>query len=473
MSTSISHAGGGGAAPRRDGRPVDDRTDAVCVIGAGASGLTTIKNLKEHGFPVDCFERETGVGGAWNWRHDRSPVYASTYLISSKPFTQYPDFPMPDAWPDYPHHSQVRSYLERYADHFDLRPDIWFGTEVVRVEPADGDRWDVTTRSTGGYGAERTRRYAAVVVANGHNWAPKLPVYEGLDDFRGTVIHASAYKDAAQLRGSRVLIVGAGNTGCDIAVEAAQQAAACWHSTRRGYWYAPKYVLGRPADQVNDLALALRLPLWLRQWLFHRLLRLTVGDLTRYGLPKPDHKVYETHPIANSQLVYYVGHGAIVPVPDVARFGQHSVELVNGIEIQPDLVVLATGYLPQFEFLAPEIFGIDRGGRPRLHLNAFPPGHPTLAVVGLFQPDSGTFGIMHWQSVAIARWLLLRRVAPDAAAAFGRRVAAEAGRRWNRAKVKDSTRHWFEVGHIDYLRAVERTLRDFDRRLAATGGTAA
>jgi cation diffusion facilitator CzcD-associated flavoprotein CzcO len=152
----------------RDGRPVYDRGETVCVVGAGPSGLVAVKNLKECGFGVDCYERETGVGGGWNWRHDRSPVYGSAHLISSKPFTQYPDFPMPDEWPDYPHHSQVLSYLERYADHFDLRPHVWFGTEVVKVEPADGMRWDVTTRSTGGYGAERTHRYAAVVVANGH-----------------------------------------------------------------------------------------------------------------------------------------------------------------------------------------------------------------------------------------------------------------------------------------------------------------
>jgi cation diffusion facilitator CzcD-associated flavoprotein CzcO len=474
VSTSTDDARtDGGAPPTHGRRPVDDRGDTVCVIGAGAAGLTAVKNLKEHGFAVDCFERETAVGGAWNWRHDRSPVYASTYLISSRPFTEYPDFPMPDSWPDYPHHSQLLSYFERYADHFDLRQHIWFGTEVVRVEPADGERWDVTTRSTGGYGAERTRRYAAVVAANGHNWAPKVPAYEGIDEFRGTIIHASAYKDPAQLRRRRVLVVGAGNTGCDIAVEAAQQAAACWHSTRRGYWYAPKYVLGRPTDQVNDAALALRLPLRLRQWLFHRLLRLTVGDLTRYGLPKPDHKLYETHPIANSQLVYYVGHGAITPVPDVARFGHHRVELVNGTEVQPDLVVLATGYLPRFEFLAPEILGTDPNGRPTLYLNAFPPGHPTLAVVGLFQPDSGVFGIMHWQTVAVARWLRLRRAAPEAAAAFAREVQAGAGRRWNRATVKESTRHWFEVGHIDYLRGVERTVRSFDRGLAAALGNGA
>jgi cation diffusion facilitator CzcD-associated flavoprotein CzcO len=446
----------------RDGRPVYDRGDTVCVVGAGASGLAAIKNLREHGFGVDCYERETGVGGAWNWRHDRSPVYASTHLVSSKPFTQYPDFPMPDDWPDYPHHAQLLSYLERYADHFDLRPHVWFGTEVVRVEPADGTNWDVTTRSTGGAGAERTHRYAAVVVANGHNWSPKMPAYEGLEGFRGQVMHASAYKDTTQLKGRRVLVVGAGNTGCDIAVESAQAATRTWHSSRRGYWYAPKYVFGRPADQVNDSVLAMRLPLWARQWLFHRTLRLTVGDLTRFGLPTPDHKVYETHPIANSQLVYHLGHGTITPVPDVKRFRQYAVELTDGREIEPDLVVFATGYLPRFEFLAPEVLGADETGRPGLYLHAFPRNHPTLAVVGLLQPDSGMFTLVHWQTVAVARWLRLRVADPARATAFWSRASASSGGRWNRAKVKDSTRHWFEISHTDYLREMQKALDELE-----------
>ena len=443
------------------GRPVHDRGETVCVVGAGASGLVAIKNLTEHGFGVDCFERETGVGGAWNWRHDRSPVYASTHLISSKPFTQFPDFPMPDSWPDYPHHSQVLTYLERYADHFDLRRHIWFGTEVVRAVPTHDGRWDVTTRGARG-GAERTQRYAGLVVANGHNWWPKRPTYEGLESFAGEVIHASAYKDAAQLRGRRVLVVGAGNTGCDIAVEAAQQAARCWHSARRGYWYAPKYALGRPVDQVNDLVLALRLPLRLRQWLFHRTMQMTVGDLTRFGLPKPDHKVYETHPIANSQLVYYVGHGAITPVPEVARFHRSAVELVDGRVIDPDLVILATGYLPRFEFLTPEVLGMDPGedgvGRPRLYLHLFSRAEPTLAVAGLLQPDSGLFTLVHWQTVAVARWLRLRQTAPAKAEAFRERIRREPDRRWTDAKVRDSSRHWFEISHTRYLRALQKTL---------------
>jgi hypothetical protein len=439
---------------------IADRHDAVCVIGAGASGLAAIKNLREHGFAVDCYERETSVGGAWNWRHDRSPVYGSTHLISSRPLTEFPDFPMPDSWPDYPHHSQVLSYLERYAQHFGLDDSIWFGTEVVSVVPAGDGHWDVTTQSTGG-GSSRVQRYAGVVVANGHNWSPATPEIAG--DFRGgRVIHASAYKDPAMLRHRRVLVIGGGNTGCDIAVEAAQHADTVWHSTRRGYWYAPKYVLCRPADQVGSLFLKWRLPLRTRQWLYRRTLALTTGDLTRFGLPKPDHQPYESHPIVNSQLPYYLGHGRITPVGDVTRFDGNTVELAGGQHIEPDLVITATGYVPRFEFLDPELLEADADGRPDLHLHAFVRKHPTLAVVGLLQPDAGLLPLAHWQSVAVARWLRLRVSDPDRANAVQLKESARPIRSWSRRRVVPTRRHWFEVDHVDYLRAVEGLLREME-----------
>jgi cation diffusion facilitator CzcD-associated flavoprotein CzcO len=444
----------------QDTTNIADRHDAVCVIGAGGSGLVAVKNLRENGFAVDCYERETSVGGAWNWRHDRSPMYANTHLISSRPLTEFPDFPMPDDWPDYPHHSQLLAYLERYAEHFGLGDSIWFGTEVVAVDPVGDGRWDVTTRSTGG-GAERVQRYAAVVVANGHNWSPK-PLSVDTTAYRGQIIHASAYKDPAQLRGRKVLVIGGGNTGCDIAVEAAQQATTVWHSTRRGYWYAPKYVFGRPADQVNDRMLQLRLPLRLRQWLYHRTLRLTVGDVTRFGLPVPDHRPYESHPVVNSQLVYYLGHGRITAVPDVTRLEGSTVELADGRRVEPDLIITATGYLPRFEFLAPELLESDEDGKPDLHLHAFARKHPTLAVVGLLQADAGLFPLAHWQSVAVARWLRLRVSDPVRAAAVQQKESARPLRSWTRLKVVPSSRHWFEVSHTSYLRALEDLLKQME-----------
>ncbi|MCM4081578.1 flavin-containing monooxygenase [Paractinoplanes hotanensis] len=438
---------------------IADRRDAVCVIGAGASGLAAIKNLREAGFEVDCYERETSVGGAWNWRHDRSPVYAGTHVITSRPLTEFPDFPMPDTWPDYPDHRKVLSYLERYSAHFGLETSVWFGTEVVSVAPAGDGRWDVTTQSTGG-GSSRVQRYAGVVVANGHNWSPARPEIPG--DFRGQVIHSAQYKDPAQLRGRKVLVIGGGNTGCDIAVEAAQQAGTVWHSTRRGYWYAPKYLIGRPADQVNDRMLKLRLPLRLRQWLYRRAVALTTGDLTRYGLPAPDHQPYESHPIVNSQLPYYLGHGRITPVPDVTAFDGGSAVLADGRRVEPDLVITATGYRPRFEFLAPELLDTAEDGRPDLHLHAFARKHPTLAVVGLVQADFGLFPLAHWQSVAVARWLRLRVTDPQRAAAVQQKESVRPVASWSRRRVVPTARHWFEVDHTDYLRAVEGLLREME-----------
>ncbi|HLU45509.1 MAG TPA: NAD(P)-binding domain-containing protein [Natronosporangium sp.] len=440
-----------------------DRGENVCVIGAGASGLLAVKNLLELGFTVDCYERETGVGGLWNWRHDRSPVTATTHLISSRATSGIPDFPMPDSWPDYPDHRQVHSYLERYADHFDLRRHIWFGTEVVRVRPLPGDplgRWQVTTRSTGG-GTERTHQYGAVVVANGHHWSPVRPDYEGMDRFTGEVLLAGAVKDPTILRDRRVLVIGGGNTGADLAVEAAQRAAACWHSTRRGYWYVPKYLLGRPIDQLNQQLVGLRLPTRVRQWLTQRTLRLTVGDLTRFGLPAPDHRIGQSHPIVNSQLPYLLGHGRLTPVPDVARFHADEVELVDGRRIAPDLVVLATGYQPRFDFLEQTVLDPDPAGRPQLSLHMFT-RHPTLAMAGLVQADTGVFGLVHWQTVVFARWLRLRQVSPGRSAGFWSWVDSQRGRRLHDTRLLDSPRHWFEVSRDRYLRMLERALAQLE-----------
>ena len=435
----------------------EHRTGAYCVIGAGPHGLSALKALLQSGIDADGFERETDVGGNWNYGAENSRVYRSTHLISSKPFTQFPDYPMPDRFPDYPSHTQIKEYLSAYARHFGLHDRIRFGTDVVRLTPgADGSTWLVTVRDRGS-GTETTIEYAGIVIANGHNWNPKMPAYPGQEAFRGEIIHSADYKGAEVLRGRRVVVVGAGNTGCDVAVESAQNAEHTWHSTRRGYYYNPKYVMGRPSDQTADLLLALRLPLAVRRQLFKATLKLTVGDFTSFGLKRPDHRFFETHPIVNQQLVYYVGHGDIVPVDDIDHFDPDEVVFTDGTRAAADLVVLCTGYLVAFPFLPDAEAHLNwHGDHPRLGLHLFSPVHRNLFVSGLIQPDSGQWTLAHWQGMTIARFIETRERNPDAAERFFRDTARRADRTFTAgATYKESSRHYYEVAHQEYLRALE------------------
>ena len=441
-------------------RTAVDRGGAWCVVGAGPHGLSALKALLQHGIDADGYERASDLGGNWNFGAPTSRVYESTHLISSKPFTQFPDFPMPDSYPDYPNHRQVKEYFDRYADHFGLRDRIAFGTEVVKAEPVDdGAAWLVTVKAGR---KQTTYRYAGLVVANGHNWNPKVPVYAGLEDFRGTVLHSADYKGPDVLRGKRVLVVGAGNTGCDVAVESAQNAARTWHSTRRGYYYNPKFLMGKPSDQTADSLLALRIPLPLRRVLFATSLKLTVGDFAKYGLKRPDHKFFETHPIVNQQLVYYVGQGDIAPVDDVARFDADGAVFTDGSRADVDVVVFCTGYLVTFPFLEQEWLNWQ-DDHPQLFLQMFTPSFDTLVVSGLIQPDSGQWTLAHWQGVLLARVAEALRDDPVRAKAFLSRAPYEAGRRYSAgAHYKDSTRHYYEVAHQDYLTALQDAIHELE-----------
>jgi hypothetical protein len=426
-----------------------DRSGSVAVIGAGPHGLSALKALLQVGIPADGFERADDLGGNWNFGAPTSRVYESTHLISSKPFTQFPDFPMPDDYPDYPSHRQVKAYFDAYAGHFGLRERISFGQTVTRLEAA-GEQWDLTVES----GA--TIRYDAVVVANGHNWSPKLPQYPGQASFAGQILHSADYKSAAQLRDHRVLVVGAGNTGCDIAVESAQNARATFHSTRRGYYYNPKFVFGKPSDQIADQLLAMRMPLPLRRAAFAATLRATMGKFEAFGLQKPDHAFFETHPIVNQQLVYYVGHGDIMPKRDIDHFDPEGAVFIDGSRADVDLVVFATGYLAVFPFLADAKDLDATEGRPRLALQMASPTSPTLWLSGLIQPDSGQWTIAHWQGMAIAEFLRLYRADPVRARHVHSRINAHRDQRFSGGThYKDSTRHFYEIAHQDYLGALQ------------------
>ncbi len=425
-----------------------DRTDRYLVIGAGSSGLAAAKNLREQHISVDVVERSAEIGGNWCYGQPGSRVYASTHTVSSKKLTQFTDFQMPGHFPNFPHHSQVFAYLKSYAEHFGLYECIEFRTSIERIEP-EGSNWLVTLVSG------ECRRYAGVVVANGHNWDPRWPEYPG--QFDGLVMHSAQYKTADVLRGRRVLVVGAGNTGCDIAVEAALHADQTFHSLRRGYYFVPKFLFGRPSDVVGEKLLRWGLPDRLRRLIVRAVLRLTVGDVTRYGLPAPDHELFASHPIINSQLPYYVAHGRVTPKPNVARLLGDRVRFDDDSEERIDLIIYATGYKISFPFLDHAHLNWH-DGRPHLYLNVFHPQYDNLFVVGLIQPDSGQFGLVDYQSQLVARFVAAARAGSPLAEQFRSLKAAGATVDLREKHYLDTPRNLLEVEHYRYRKQLMRDL---------------
>ncbi len=432
-----------------------------CVIGAGPSGLAALRHLLAAGIPVECLEREAGIGGNWRFGSATSRVFASTRLISSKRLTEFADFPMPRHYPAYPDHRQCLAYFEAYADHFGLAEHIQTRVGVTKIEPASppGAGWAVATADG------QSRHYAGVVIASGHNHVPRYPEIPG--SFTGTLTHSADYKSPTvpvPIAGKRVLVIGAGNSGCDIAVECSRHAAVTIHSTRRGYYVVPRFVLGRPADLRGERLLKMHAPLWLRRLVALRGIARTIGLPWKHGLPRPDHRLFETHPIVNSDLLGRIDAGAIQPVGDVAAFDGSEVVFHDGRRETVDVVICATGYRPTLPFIDCRLLGAAAAdGVPSLFMNLLHPTRDDIAVVGLIQPDSGQWGITDVQAKLVARMALAARIAPRAAGWLYARRQRPA--RPNPIRYVDSPRHTLEVEHFSYRRELERIVTALEARL--------
>ncbi|WP_026453405.1 flavin-containing monooxygenase [Saccharomonospora iraqiensis] len=386
------------------------------VIGAGPSGLAGARNLQRHGHAVVGYELGDDVGGLWNIDNPRSTVYESAHLISSRTTTEFAEFPMANTHVDYPSHRELRAYFRDFADAFGLVERYRFGTEVTRVQPAD-DGWAVT--STGPDG-DHTEHHAGVLVANGTLSKPTIPTLRG--EFDGELWHTSRYKRAEVFAGKRVLIIGAGNSGCDIAVDAVHHAASVDISVRRGYHFVPKYLFGRPADTLNQ---GRPLPPRIKQAVDSRVLKLFTGDPVRFGFPKPDHKLYESHPIVNSLILHHLGHGDIRVRRDVDRLDGDGVLFTDGERGDYDVVVLATGYHLHYPFLDPALLnwrGPGSGTSPDLYLNIFSESAPNLFVLGMVEASGLGWQGRYEQAELVASYLTARHRAPRRAAAFEARM---------------------------------------------------
>lgn len=392
-----------------------DNPQSFAVIGAGPSGLAAARNLQRAGIPWAGYELASGVGGLWDIAGPRSTVYESAHLISSKTTTQFTEFPMKESVADYPSHRDLLGYFRDFASAYSLDAGYSFGTEVVSARPADGG-WVVVSNGPDG---TVERRHAGVIAANGTLSEPSVPTFEG--SFDGEVLHTSAYKSPTVFAGKRVLIVGAGNSGCDIAVDAVHHAASVDLSVRRGYYFVPKYLFGRPADTLNQ---GKPLPPRIKQAIDSRVLRLFTGDPVRFGFPKPDYRIYESHPIVNSLVLHHLGHGDLRVRPDVRRFAGSSVEFRDGSSTPYDVVVLATGYHLHYPFLDPALLRwAGRGSAPDLYLNIFTQEDRNLFVLGMIEASGIGWQGRYEQAELVTAYLAARSSDPAAARDLEGRIA--------------------------------------------------
>jgi len=428
---------------------VSSSNATVCIIGGGPGGLSAARALKRHGIGYEQFERHSDVGGIWDMDNPGSPMYQSAHFISSRNLSGFADYPMPKDFPDYPANHQIAAYVRSFAHAFGLYGNIRFGAAVQAIDKLPDGAWQVTLE-----GGEQ-RRYRAVICATGCNWDPSMPEIKGR--FNGEIRHSVTYKRAEEFKGKRVMVVGAGNSGADISCDAAACADAAFISMRRGYHFIPKHLFGVPADEFAEKGP--RLPLWLERPVFSAVLRMITGDLARFGLPRPDHKLFESHPLMNTQLLHHLQHGNIAVRPDVERYDGDEAVFKDGSRERLDLVLYATGYKWSAPYAAK--YFEWQGGRPQMYLSVFSRVHRNLFGIGYIETNSSAFKLFDAQAHLIASYLREQSAGAGRASAFDELIAHDEPDLSGGLKFIKSQRHtvYLEV------HALKRYLKQLHRRL--------
>jgi hypothetical protein len=427
----------------------------ACIIGAGSSGIAAAQVLQSRGIDFDCFEKGSKTGGNWRYENDNgmSSAYRSLHINTSRRVMAFKSLPMPADYPDYPDHFQMAAYFDQVVERYNLRGRIKFRTEVLSVDPAEDSagEWDVTVEGPEG---RSTDRYGAVIVANGHHWDARWPepAFPGAEDFEGEQLHAHGYREPDVLPGKRVLVLGIGNSGVDIAVESSRIADKTFVSTRRGAWVIPKYLGGKPIDEIANSLTGLA-PIPVMRAVMNRSLKVAVGDPTDYGLPKPDHKLLEAHPTVSSEFLPRLGHGDITAKPNIQAFtGGKTVRFVDGSEEEIDLVVYCTGYKITFPFFDPEVLSAPEN-RLLLYRRVVSVERPGIYFIGFIQPLGPIMPIAEAQSDWVAD-LISGRAQLPAPTDMREQISEEEAKQAKRFVA--SKRHTVEVDFYPYLREIRR-----------------
>jgi cation diffusion facilitator CzcD-associated flavoprotein CzcO len=431
------------------------------VIGAGSSGIAAAKALHERGIPFDCFEKSDQVGGNWVFgnRNGMSSAYRSLHINTSRERMEYSDFPMPKSYPDFPHHTHIAEYFNDYVDRFGVRDRIVFETSVEHARRGDDGVWTVTLDSG------ETRTYDALAVANGHHWDPRWPEPAFPGEFNGKQMHAHYYVDNEDFRDKNVLVVGIGNSAMDIAVESSFVARNTFLSSRRGAYILPKYLFGRPLDQIGVNSLTGKLPWGFRQAILSTMYRVGVGKVQDYGLPEPDHKLGDAHPTISADFLNRIAHGEMTWKPNIDRLDGDRVVFEDGSSEEIDIIVYCTGYKVTFPFFDEDFVSAPDNDLP-LFRRVFKPGIDNLAFIGLLQPLGAIMPLAEAQGRWLASYLRGEYRLPPLPE-MEADVRAERERMFRRYVA--SKRHTMQVDFDNYLYELGKELKAGAARARAAG----
>lgn len=420
----------------------------VCVIGAGPSGIAAIKNLRDKGLSVIAYDYNHDVGGNWIYteKESHSSVFETTHIISSKTLSQYEDFPFPPGVADYPSHLELKNYFQAYAAHFKLYEHIEFNTLVKSCDLINEKEWKVTTVCNN---LEKTEIFSDLVVCNGHHWKPKLPTYPG--QFSGDFLHSHQFKKAAPFKNKKVLVIGGGNSACDVAVETSRVSEKTTISWRRGYRILPKFIMGKPADVFASSMTFL--PIGIRNFFAGLMVKIATGPNSWYGLPKVNHKFGATHPTVNSELLYKIRHGKVKPKPDIAKFEGNTVHFKDGTKEEFDSVIACTGFVLTHPFFKKDLIDYSTGPVP-LYLKMFHPTIENLFFIGMFQPLGCIWPGAEQQSKLAALAITNEWKRPNNIVTLCEREVSQP-----HMKQIDTSRHTITVDFHKFIRDIKRQLK--------------
>ena len=323
------------------------------IIGAGAAGLAVSACLKKTGIPNIILEQSAKVGATWRKHYDR------LHLHTDKKNSELPFAAMPKDYPRYPSRDQIVAYLDDYAKRFEL--DIRFNQQVKSARHENG-QWLVQTQDT-------LHSAPNLVVATGYARQPLIPDWQGKETFQGKLLHSSEYKNGAEFKGQHVLVVGFGNSGGEIAVDLYEHGAKPSLAVRNAVNVIPRELAGIPILSIGIVQN--KMPAWLADAINAPILRMVIGDITKFGLHKlpygPATQIAKDKriPLIDVGTMKLVRDGQIKVYSGVEKFSGNRIRFTDGKEAEFDAVVLATGYRPRVnDFIQGASSAFDEAGTP-------------------------------------------------------------------------------------------------------------